>query len=62
MAKFLRLARQAIKCEAIEGITIYANEVCVHTAHNQYTAYYNNHDEAEKAYQEAIERLEALLA
>lgn len=62
MAKFLKFAKQAIKCEAIEGITLYANEVTVHTTHNGYTAYYKNQDDAEKAYQEAIEKLELLLS
>lgn len=60
--QFLKFAKQAIKCEAIEAITIYANEVTVHTAHNGYTAYYKNQDDAEKAYQEAIAKLELLLS
>ena len=60
--KFLKFAKQAIKCEAIEGITTYANEVTVHTTHNGYTAYYKNQDDAEKAYQEAIAKLEMLLS
>lgn len=62
MGKFLKFAKQAIKYEAVEGITLYANEVTVHTTHNGYTAYYRNQDEAEKAYQEAIEKLEAALS
>ena len=62
MAKFLKFAKQAIKCEAIEGITLYTNEVTVHTRHNRYTAYYNSLDEAKQAYQEVIAKLEALLS
>ena len=62
MMKFLKFAKQAIKCEAIEAITLYLNEVTVHTAHNRYTAYYKNQDDAEKAYQEAIAKLELLLS
>ena len=60
--KFLKFAKQAIKCEAIEGITLYANEVSVHTTHNRYTAYYSSQDEAKQAYQEAIAKLETLLS
>lgn len=60
--RFLKFAKQAIKYEAIEGITLYANEVTVHTAHNGYTAYYNTHDDAAQAYQEAIEKLEKALS
>ena len=59
--RFLKFAKQAIKYEAIEGITLYANEVTVHTTHNGYTTYYKDQDEAEKAYQETIAHLEMLL-
>lgn len=60
--KFLKFAKQAIKCEAIEAITIYANEVTVHTTHHGYTAYYHTQDDAQKAYEEAIAKLETMLS
>jgi hypothetical protein len=60
--QFLKIGNKAIKCEAIEGITLYLDKVTVYTAHNEYAVYLNSVNDAEQAYEEAIAKLEAILS
>lgn len=55
--EFLGFATKAVRMDKIEGVTLYRNEVTVHTEHNKYTSYYNTNEIAEKAYQEILEKL-----
>lgn len=54
---FIIFATKAIRKDKIECVTLYRNEVTVHTEHNQYTSYYDTNETADKAYKEILEVL-----
>ena len=58
MEQLLLFAKKAVKFRSIEAVSIYHNEVTVHTPNNRYTAYYANNEEAQKAYEEIIQKIE----
>lgn len=55
--EFIQFGTKAVRTDKIEGVTLYRNEVTIHTAHNEYTCYYNTDENAGKVYQEILEKL-----
>lgn len=56
--KFIKFDSKSVKVDNIEAVTIYMNEVTVHTMHNSYTVYYNNQEQAQHTYQRIVKELE----
>ena len=55
--EFIGFATKAVRKDKIECVTLYRNEVTIHTEHNQYTTCYNTSEIAERAYKELLEVL-----
>lgn len=56
--RFIKFGSKSVKVESIEAVTTYREQVTIHTAHNSYTVYYNNAEQAQHTYQRVIKELE----
>jgi hypothetical protein len=58
--RFIKFGSKSIKAESIEAVTIYTDEVTIHTERNSYTVYYENTEIARQAYEQTVKELEGM--
>ena len=56
--RFIKFGSKSVKVESVEAVTIYVNEVTIHTERNRYTTYYQDIKTAKEDYARIIQELE----
>lgn len=55
---FIKFGFKSVKKANIEAVSIYMDQVTIHTVHNSYTVYYKNSETAKDAYDKIMLELE----